>query len=172
MLPFQPEFRGNGAASCAARKLRLGVATLVLLLLSGCAELTDILVDSISETLSVCYGCTWIIQEWDDDGWNTHNSDPYDTEELCQQELARQTRESPERGHRCINKGDRDALQAKQQAQDFCYNCDWVVQIAEYQGWERIESDTYRTEGACQQVLSQQTRNNPDRNYRCVNLDR
>lgn len=166
MPVFQPEVIGAGVALRRVGRLRLGAAALCLMLLSGC----EVLLAPLNERL--CYGCTWIVQEWDSQGWNTHNSDPFDTEELCEQELEKQTRESPDRGHRCINKGDRDALQATQQAQTFCYRCNWVVEIAEYQSWERIEPATYHTEGACQQVLWHQSKLNPGRDFRCVKLGR
>lgn len=168
---FRPELTGDGAASCAARKLRLGAAALVLLLLSGCAELADILVDSISETLSGCYGCDWIIQEWDDPNWTTHNSKPYATEEECEQALAKSSQENEGRGYRCVYEGDREALQATNPEAGFCWGCNWVVQLAGYQGWQPTERATYKTEGKCQEALWHQAKLNPDSQFRCVNLD-
>ena len=36
--------------------------------------------------VSYCSGCDWIVQEWHD-GWDTHNSKPYDDEAGCDQAL-------------------------------------------------------------------------------------
>lgn len=147
---------------------RTGGALLVLLSLSGCAELADVLLADVGH----CHGCDWIIQEWDGPGWSTHNSDPYETEEICEQALAEQSRKSPDRGHRCIYEADlRRKEESPVKANAFCYGCDWVVEIAEYNSWARTEAKTYHTEGVCQQALWHQSTKKPDRNYRCTNLD-
>lgn len=152
------------------RLRRNGGVLLVLLALSGCAELADVLLDTAQ--VSYCSGCDWIIQEWDSNGWNTHNSDPYDTEAICEQELAKQSKESRDRGHRCIYEGDlRDEETPVVKPSAHCYGCDWAVEIAEYNSWERTESATYHIEGVCQQALWHQSKKNPNRNYRCRNLD-
>ena len=141
---------------------------LVLLGLSGCAELADIMLADVGR----CHGCDWIIQEWDDPGWSTHNSDPYDTEEICELALANQSKKSPDRDHRCIYEGDlRHEEKSLVKPSAFCYGCDWVVEIEEYKRWERTEATTYHTEGVCQQELWHLLKRNPNRNYRCINLD-
>ena len=149
---------------------RRGGMLLVLLALSGCAELAEVLIDTAS--VGFCSGCDWIIQEWDDPGWSTHNSDPYDTEALCEQELVKQSIENPDRGHRCIYEGDLSHGETTVvNSGGFCYGCDWVVEIDEYRSWERTEATTYHTEGVCQQALWHQTKENPNRNFRCINMD-
>jgi hypothetical protein len=159
--------------ACKTKKTGLmhnGAVLLVLVILSGCAEMMD----SLSEvaSVSVCSGCDWIVQEWDNPGWSTHNSDPYDTETLCEQELEKQSKKSRDRGHRCIYEGDlRHEEVSNGKPADFCHGCDWVVEIAENNFWARTEATTYHTEGVCQQALWHQSKITPDRKYRCTNLD-
>ena len=139
------------------------------LFLAGCVELAE----SILNEDGYCYGCNWIIQEWDYPGWSTHNSDQYETEEICERALAEQFRQSPSRGHRCIFETDvskEDPSQFKDQPH--CYGCDWVVEVEEYGRWQRQDFKTHITEGVCQQTLWHMHKENPDRNYRCRNLDR
>ena len=138
--------------------------------LAGCNEFVEFMVEDLE--LSYCPTCDWIIQEWDDPGWSTHNSDPYETEQECEEELQRQSRESKARGHRCIHESElpheRDALI---QPNDFCYGCDWAVQVQDYSRWERTEDKTHKTEGRCMQALWHQYKKEPENYYRCVNLD-
>jgi len=144
-------------------------AIIVLLGLSACAEIADVLLDGTSH----CIGCDWIIQEWDNPGWSTHNSDPYDTEELCEQALAAQSRRDPDRGHRCIYEGDlwpREEASIAEPAA-YCHRCDWVLEAEHYAVWERVDATTYRTEGVCQQALWRLHKKEPDINYRCSSLD-
>jgi hypothetical protein len=143
-------------------------AAAALIGLAGCAEFAEVLLEDPGH----CHGCDWIIQEWDDPGWSTHNSDPYATEELCERALAEQSRKSPDRGHRCIYEGDlwsEEESPAKPSA--FCYGCDWVVEMKEFATWERAETATHHTEGVCQQALWHLQKENPSREYRCTNLD-
>lgn len=144
-------------------------AALVLLLLSGCMELAGDVIDSAE--LGYCYGCDWIIQEWDSDGWNTHNSDPYDTEEICEQELARQSQDDPDRGFRCINEEDLDHGKTERVESEHCWGCDWVIEEWRHGTWERRGRDTYRNEGVCQQALWHRSKANPHADYRCLNAD-
>jgi hypothetical protein len=150
-------------------RLRHVAAALVLVSLAGCAELAGELLDTMD--LGGCYGCNWVIQEWDDPNWTTHNSDPYETEEQCERVLARIATESDARGYRCVYQGDREALQATSSEAGFCYGCDWAVQIAEYGGWQPTERATYKTEGKCQEALWHQAKLKPGSEFRCVNLD-
>ena len=120
---------------------------LSLLLLTGCAELAAELIDSI-DLGGACWGCNWIIQEWDGDvGWNTHNSDPYDTEELCEQELARQSGKSEGRGYRCIHEEDLIGNNAAIVEQQHCWGCDWMIEEWRYGAWTLRDTTTYLTEG-------------------------
>ena len=137
--------------------------------MAGCAEFAD----AILEELSYCYGCNWIVQEWDDPGWSTHNSDQYATEELCEQSLAEQSRRSPDRGHRCIYEGDLANEQVvSEEVNDFCYGCDWVVETEDYAVWERADSKVHHTEGVCQQALWHLHKRQPEKRFRCTNMDR
>lgn len=154
----------------AHRNLTRTISVVVVLFgLSACAEVVDILLEDVGS----CYGCDWIIQEWDYPGWETHNSDPYETEELCEQALAEQSRKSPARGHRCIYEGDlwprEETPPAK--SQPHCYGCDWVVEEDRYGGWERVDTRTHVTEGVCQQALWHLHKEDPNKEYRCTNLD-
>lgn len=135
--------------------------------LSACAEVADVMLSD----LEYCYGCDWIIQEWDDDGWNTHNSDPYETEEICEQALADQSRNSPDRGHRCVYESDLREEPSTASGNRFCYGCDWAVEIEEYGRWVPAEDTVHHTEGVCQQALWHLLQKEPDRDYRCTNLD-
>ena len=154
-----------------SRFRRPEIALLVMLTgVAGCSEFVEYMLEDAE--LSHCPTCDWIIQEWDDPGWSTHNSDPYETELICEEELLRQAAASPVRGHRCIYEGDlpheRDALI---QPNEFCYGCAWVVQVQEFSRWVRTEGDTYKTEGVCMQALWHQYKSDPDPYYRCINLD-
>lgn len=154
--------------SAKGRITKFVVAILALSGLSACAEIADVLLDD----LSFCAGCDWIIQEWDNPGWSTHNSDPYKTEEICEQALAEQSRKNPERGYRCIYEGDLTPGKEEPPATPaaHCYRCDWVVERQRSAGWERVGSATYDGEGACQQALWRLRKENPYREYRCTSL--
>lgn len=149
--------------------LRKGAALTALLGLIGCAEVAEILLDS--DLLRVCAGCNWIIQEWDYPGWTTHNSTQYETEEICQAALARQSAQSPSRGHRCVYEGDLFDKTETHEELPHCYGCDWAVEVEQASGWTRVESATYINEGVCQQASWQLSKSNPYQSYRCVNLD-
>ena len=146
-----------------------GGLLLVQLNLSGCAEMADIMLADVNK----CHGCDWIIQEWDNPGWSTHNSKPYKTEAICEQELFVQSTNNHGRGYRCIYEGDlidmRDDPTPKRSPH--CSGCDWAVEYSEYGRWERAEKDTHSSEGACQQWLWQFYKKNPQYGYRCRNLD-
>jgi len=139
-----------------------------LLGLSACAEFADVM---LSE-LEYCGGCDWIVQEWDDGVWNTHNSDPYETEEICEQALADQSRVSPDRGHRCVYEGDlpSDGKTVTGNS-NFCYGCDWVVEVEEYGRWQQAEAAVYHTEGVCQQASWHLHKEDQYSSFRCTNLD-
>ncbi len=154
-----------------SRSRKLSTAFLFTLCgLAGCNEFVAYMLEDFE--ISHCPTCDWIIQEWDNPGWSTHNSDPYETEALCEEELARQAAENRSRGHRCIYEGDipheRDALI---EPNEFCYRCDWAVQVRVDSRWERTEDVTHKTEGVCMQALWHQFKVDPEPYYRCVNLD-
>lgn len=136
--------------------------------ITGCAEIADVLL----EELSYCYGCNWIVQEWDNPGWSTHNSDQYDTEELCEQSLAEQSRKNPDRGYRCVYEGDlEDEQVAQEEPSELCWGCEWIVETESYAGWERADAQTHHTEGVCQQALWRLYKRHPEKNLRCTNRD-
>ena len=148
--------------------LRKAAALLVLLILSGC-EVAGVLIDAAD--LGFCSGCDWIIQEWDSVGWNTHNSKPYDTEEICEQELAKQSKENSDHGYRCINEEDLIHKKTETMESEHCWGCDWVIEEWRHSAWERRDARTYHTEGVCQQALWHRSKDNPYTDYRCLNLD-
>ena len=160
---------------CASR-LRTGAAVLSLMVLAGCAEMMDSLLD-VAE-VSYCGGCDWIVQEFDDGhGWSTHNSDPYVDAETCEKALKPQAQHNDETGYRCIYEGDlNDAKDNKQTIQweadrvnrGHCWHCDWRVEEWEVGTWNRRDAKTYKTEGLCEQALWYQMQDNPYERYRCT----
>jgi hypothetical protein len=71
----------------------------------------EVIVASVNETIvyplsnatiSHCYGCDWIIQEFHD-GWETHNSKPYETESECRAARRIDEEENPDTLFRCIH---------------------------------------------------------------------
>ena len=160
----------NRTSACG-RLLRRPLALLAIAGLASCAEMAEVLLED--EGIGVSYGMGWIVQEWDDPGWNTHNSTEYESEAACEASLAEQSRQSPDRGHRCIHESDLDReFSIVPGTGEFCYGCDWVVQFEEYGTWARLDPQTHRTEGVCQQALWHAYKRDPDLDYRCVNLDR
>jgi len=152
---------------------RLG-AMLVLVILSGCAEILDAVIE-VAE-VSHCSGCDWIVQEWHDD-WETHNSDPYDDETTCEKALTEQSRRDPDFGFRCIHEEELiDARREKSASQwetdrvklDYCWRCDWRIENWEYGIWAHRDTNTFKTQGLCEQTLWYRSKRNRDERYRCV----
>ena len=81
---------------------RICIVALVLIFLSGC----EIVGEVIGETdLSYCSGCDWIVQEYHE-GWETHNSKPYDDEAACQAARLKQQKKDKHVLLRCIHESD------------------------------------------------------------------
>jgi hypothetical protein len=55
--------------------------------------------------LSYCYGCDWIVQEYHGK-WETHNSQPYDTQQGCLVAKREQNDRDADRLRRCIHESD------------------------------------------------------------------
>ena len=98
--------------------IRLGILVTVCLAISACETMAsfydEVIVASVNETivepiknttLSHCYGCDWIVQEYHLK-WETHNSKPYDTQEECLVAKREQNDRDPERLRRCIHESD------------------------------------------------------------------
>jgi hypothetical protein len=148
---------------------------LVFTLLAGCSELLGDLVDDAD--IGYCYGCDWIVQEWYGGEWETRNSKPYDTEELCEQKLKANSQEDPDQGFRCIHEEElidqrreqsRNPSQEEKAEVESCWNCDWRVEEWRYERWSRIDSTTYDTQSVCEQALWYESKEKPYVDYRCV----
>lgn len=153
--------------------LRRCGAVLVLTILAGCAEIMGELTD-VAE-ISYCSGCDWIVQEWHE-GWETHNSKPYDDEAACDLALAEQARRDRDLGLRCIHEADMTKGKWDGASQwesdrvdlDWCWRCDWRIEEWDYGRWERLNSKTHKTQGLCEQALWYVLKDEPYERYRCV----
>jgi len=157
-----------------AALLRCGALASVLLTLSGCAEIVADLIDDAN--IGHCWSCEWIMQEWYE-GWETRNSDPYDDENACEQQLAMLSEKNRETGYRCINEEElidmrRDASRNESEAEpvkaEHCWGCDWVVEELRNGTWVLRGTETYKTQGKCEQALWHRKKNDRDKVYRCI----
>ena len=98
--------------------IALGILVIACLAISACETMAsfydEVIVASVNETivepiknttLSHCYGCDWIVQEYHLK-WETRNSKPYDTEEECLVAKREQNDRDPERLRRCIHESE------------------------------------------------------------------
>ena len=98
---------------------RLSLLLVGCLALSGCETMQEfyeeVIVASVNETivdpivnaeLSYCGGCDYIVQEFHDDGWETRNSKPYDTEDECRAAKLEQKNRDPHIMFRCIHESE------------------------------------------------------------------
>jgi hypothetical protein len=154
----------------AARLQRQGVAISILLLLTGCANLMSELLNPAGDIH--CRDCGWIVQEWETKGWTMYDTNPYDTEALCEQGLDTQSDNHHKRGYRCILLPNTNHIGSAAARTNTTYvGFDWKVEIAGSAGWERTEETTYSNEALCQQSLWLQSKTRPNSAYRCVSWD-
>jgi hypothetical protein len=165
--------RAAGQSEMVARFRICGMAA-AFLMLSACAEIVGELIDEAN--IGHCWSCEWIMQEWHE-GWETHNSDPYDDENACEQQLAISSQQNRELGYRCINEETlidmrRDASRNQSEVEpvkvEHCWGCDWVVEELRYDTWVLRGTETYKTQGKCEQALWQRKKTDRDKEYRCI----
>ena len=82
--------------------MRACAAAFVLIVLSGCEIVGEVLSEM---DLSYCSGCDWIVQEYHE-GWETHNSKPYDDEAACLVAREKQQKKDKDLLLRCIHESD------------------------------------------------------------------
>ncbi len=179
------ERKGRRDAGIVSQRIQgtfLGLCgAFVVMLTTGCAEIVGAVLDDMDPL--VCVNCNWKIQQWDShlidsskDGWSIHNSEEYETEDLCQVELAGRSAENPDTGYRCIHEKDLASARGEEipertKDQNSClWGCEWAIEEGRYSNWERIEGLSYKTEGQCQQDVFLLGRDHPYTNYRCVDV--
>ena len=158
----------------SARFVQRYAIGVIALYLVGCAEILGELIDDAD--IGYCYSCEWIMQEWHD-GWETHNSDPYDDEVACEQALEQLFASDAYQGYRCINEEElidqrrdraRNPVAYEPVNVEHCWGCDWVVEESRNNIWVSRGTLTYKSQAACQQALWHELKQYPDRIYRCV----
>lgn len=101
--------------------IRLGILVIACVAISACETMEEfyeeVIVASVNEVIvepvkngeiSYCYGCDWIVQEFHQGEWETHNSDPYDTQEECLAAKHKQEDRHTETIFRCIHESELD----------------------------------------------------------------
>ena len=104
-----------------SQTFRLGFLAVACLGISACETMEsfyeEVVVASVDEVIvepaknaevSHCYGCDWIVQEFHRGEWETHNSDPYDTQEECLAAKHEQEDRHTETIFRCIHESELD----------------------------------------------------------------